>query len=114
MDPPSGMVAMLFTDIEGSTRLATALGGGWPTVLRDHNALVGGAITAAGGWVERTEGDSYFAVFADPRAAARAAVSAQRALRGHDWPDQVGELRVRMGLHVGFVERGELGYVGLE
>jgi predicted ATPase len=41
-------------------------------------------------------------------------VAAQRALRGHGWPEEAGELRVRMGLHVGFVERGESGYVGLE
>jgi class 3 adenylate cyclase len=105
---------MIFTDIEGSTRLAGALGAGWHAVLREHHALVGGAIEDAGGWVDGTEGDSFFAVFADPRAAARAAVAAQRALRAHAWPDAVGELRVRMGLHVGFIERRDTGYVGLE
>src|SRR5690349_4599552 len=108
------MVAMLFTDIEGSTRLATALGPGWQPVLSDHHTLVRGAIEAEGGWVDRTEGDSFFAVFEDPRAGARAAVAALRALRGHPWPEAVGELRVRMGLHVGFVERADTGYVGLE
>jgi predicted ATPase/class 3 adenylate cyclase len=105
---------MLFTDIEGSTRLAAALGSAWPGVLRDHHALVGAAIAAAGGWVERTEGDAFFATFSDPRAGARAAVGALRSLRAHPWPPAVGELRVRMGLHVGFVERAETGYVGLE
>src|SRR4051794_1083175 len=100
------MVAMLFTDIEGSTRLAAELGADWAGVLGAHGEIVGGAIAGEGGWVEGTEGDSFFAVFSDPRAAVRAAVAAQRALHA------AGQVRVRMGLHVGFVERTETGYVG--
>jgi class 3 adenylate cyclase len=30
--PPGGTIALLFTDIEGSTRLAAALGSGWAGV----------------------------------------------------------------------------------
>src|SRR4051794_38665036 len=112
--PPVGTIAMLFTDIEGSTRLAAALGPEWPAVLRDHHALVGGAIGAEGGWIEGTDGDAFFATFADARAAARASVAALRSLRAYAWPPAVGELRVRMGLHVGYVEHPETGYVGLE
>ena len=41
-------------------------------------------------------------------------MAAQRALYARIWPEAVGELRVRMGLHVGYVERGRTGYVGLE
>jgi predicted ATPase/class 3 adenylate cyclase len=112
--PPEGTIALLFTDIEGSTRLATIVGEAWSSVLVDHHALVGGAIEAEGGFVDGTEGDAFFATFVDARAAGRAAVGALRALRGHVWPAAVGELKVRMGLHVGFVERTETGYVGLE
>src|SRR6185312_12563974 len=108
------MVAMLFTDIEGSTRLVGRLGSGWPEVLEAHHALVGDAIAAEGGFVDRTEGDAFLAYFVDAAAAARAAVASLRALRAHRWPPVVGELRVRMGLHVGFVERRSTGYVGLE
>jgi predicted ATPase/class 3 adenylate cyclase len=104
----------LFTDIEGSTRLVTELGSDWAQVLAEHHRLVGGAIADAGGFVDGTEGDAFFATFEDPVAAGRAAVAAQRAVRGHPWPRAVGELRVRMGLHVGRVERTEVGYVGLE
>lgn len=112
--PPEGTIALLFTDVEGSTRLAALVGGAWRSVLADHHALVGGAIEAEGGFVDGTEGDAFFATFADARAAGRAAVSALRALREHRWPAGVGELKVRMGLHVGHVERTETGYVGLE
>ena len=112
--PPEGTIAMLFTDIEGSTRLARALGSSWAEVLADHHALVGGAIAAEGGFVEGTAGDAFVAAFQDAAAGARAAVAALRDLRAHDWPPEVGELGVRMGLHVGRVERGTTGYVGLE
>lgn len=109
-----GTIALLFTDIEGSTRLASELGAAWPAVLADHHALVGGAIAEAGGFVDGTEGDAFFATFADAQAGARAAVAALRHLRSHEWPSAAGELKVRMGLHVGYVERNETGYVGLE
>jgi predicted ATPase/class 3 adenylate cyclase len=109
-----GTIALLFTDIEGSTRLAEALGSAWAGVLADHHELVGGAIAAEGGFIDGTEGDAFFATFQDALSAARAAVAALRALRSHEWPDGVGELRVRMGMHVGYVDRGATGYVGLE
>jgi predicted ATPase/class 3 adenylate cyclase len=108
------MIAMLFTDVEGSTRLATRLGPRWVGVLGDHHRIISAAIAAEGGWVDGTEGDAFFATWSDPAAAARAAVASLRALRAHRWPADVGVLSVRMGLHVGYVERTDTGYVGLE
>src|SRR5690242_18745142 len=103
--PPTGTIALLFTDIEGSTALATRLGPAWTDVLKRHHAILSEAITEEQGWIDGTEGDAFFATFADPGAAARAAVAAQRALTAHRWPEDLGELKVRMGLHVGHVER---------
>jgi hypothetical protein len=51
---------------------------------------VGGAIAAEGGYVDRTEGDAFVATFTEAAAGARAAVRAQRAVRGHAWPPEVG------------------------
>jgi predicted ATPase/class 3 adenylate cyclase len=113
-EPPTGTLALLFTDIEGSTRLAARLGRAWPEVLAEHHELLRSAIDAEGGYVDGTEGDAFFAFFVDAAAAARAGVRALRALRAHPWPEAVGELRVRMGMHVGYVERNATGYVGLE
>ncbi|MGO9822158.1 MAG: ATP-binding protein [Solirubrobacteraceae bacterium] len=79
-----------------------------------HHELVGAVIAAEGGFVDATEGDAFFATFEDPVSAGRAAIGAQRALRAYAWAGEVGELRVRMGLHVGRVQRTEAGYVGLE
>lgn len=105
---------MLFSDVEGSTRLAQELGAAWPAVLADHRRLLRDAITGAGGYIEVTEGDSFFATFADASSALSAALEGQRALRRHPWPEAVGELRVRMGLHTGFADHTDGHYVGLE
>jgi predicted ATPase/class 3 adenylate cyclase len=111
---PVGSVALLFTDIEGSTVLARALGGEWPSVLEQHYELLLRAIQGNGGYIDRATGDGFFALFEDSVLAVRAAVSAQRALARHPWPPAVGELRVRMGLHTGVVEDGDHGYMGLD
>jgi class 3 adenylate cyclase/predicted ATPase len=112
--PPSGLIAMLFTDIEGSTRLASSLGDGWVEVLATYHEIVEGVVRSAGGWVDGTTGDGFFITFGDVSEAGRAAVAIQRRLRTCRWPAAVGELKVRMGLHVGQVERRAHGYVGLE
>ena len=67
--PPAGTIALLFTDIEGSTRLARQLGDDWRVVLADHDRLVQETIVSEGGFVQGTEGDAFFATFADASAA---------------------------------------------
>src|SRR6266540_6172914 len=83
---PTGTVTFLFTDIEGSTRLLQELGDRYAAVRDEHAAIVRQAIDEGGGAEVSTEGDSFFAAFAGPVGAVRAAVAAQRGLAGHDWP----------------------------
>jgi predicted ATPase/class 3 adenylate cyclase len=113
MHLPTGTVTFLFTDIEGSTRLLQQLGDGYRAVQDDHARIVRGAIDEVGGVAIRTEGDSFFAVFADHTAAMRAAVAAQTALAAHPWPHG-RPLRVRMGLHTGHGELGGDDYLGID
>jgi len=113
-EPPSGLIAMLFADIEGSTRLAASLGDEWDGVLRTCHEIVDRGARSAGGWVDGTAGDGFFVTFGEVSDAGRAAVAIQRELRNHPWPAAVGELKVRMGVHVGEVRRRGHGYVGLE
>ncbi len=40
MHLPSGLVTFLFTDIEGSTRLAQMLGPGYRPVLNEHRQVI--------------------------------------------------------------------------
>ncbi|WP_460543588.1 adenylate/guanylate cyclase domain-containing protein [Glycomyces halotolerans] len=104
---PAGDVTFMFTDIEGSTRLASGLGAEpYRIVLHRHRALIREVLRAHRGTEIETEGDSFFVVFADAADAAGAAIDIQTALRGADWPDLglgVGPVRprVRMGLHTG-------------
>jgi predicted ATPase/class 3 adenylate cyclase len=110
---PTGTVTFLFTDIEGSTRLLQELGDGYPTVRDEHAAILRRAIADGDGVEVSTEGDSFFAAFASPVAAAGAAVAAQRALAAHPWPAGF-PVRVRMGLHTGEGVLGGDNYVGID
>ena len=112
---PTGTVTFLFTDIEGSTRLAERLGtAAWSELLEAHQAILRQAFAASDGREIKTEGDSFFVVFRSAQAAVGATVDAQRALAAHAWPDGAA-VRVRMGLHTGegvLVSDGD--YVGLD
>jgi predicted ATPase/class 3 adenylate cyclase len=94
-------VTFLFTDIEGSTKLAQAFRGDrWTTILARHREIIRTALAAANGHEEKTEGDGFLAVFGRPADAVRAAADAQRRLAAEPWPDDAA-VRVRMGLHSG-------------
>ncbi|HEX8627464.1 MAG TPA: adenylate/guanylate cyclase domain-containing protein [Catenuloplanes sp.] len=101
---PSGLVTFMFTDIEGSTRLARMLGPGYRPVLSDHRRLLRRTLAEGDGAELFTEGDSFFVAFRDAGAALDASVSAQRALAAHDWPAPEAAPRVRIGLHTGYAE----------
>lgn len=102
---PTGEVTLLFTDVEGSTRLWELHGERMLALLADHDRVVAHAVADAGGVLQtsRAEGDSSFAVFADPRAAVAAAVSLQRAMTAHSWPVDL-VIRTRAALHTGTIE----------
>jgi predicted ATPase/class 3 adenylate cyclase len=106
-DLRGGTVTLLFTDIEGSTRLLESLGDAYADALADHRRLVREAVRAHGGVEIDTQGDAFFCAFARARDAVGAAAEAQRALSTTD-------VRVRMGIHTGEPTRTEEGYVGLD
>jgi len=112
IEPPTGAVTFLFTDIEGSTRLVKQLRNDYGAVLRDHQRVLRGAFEAHHGYEVDTQGDSFFVAFASAREALLAAVEGQLALRAHPWPDGV-EIKVRMGLHTGQVSAQDGRYTGL-
>jgi len=101
---PRGQVTFLFTDIEGSTRLAQMLGTGYRPVLTEHRRLLHATLSACDGAPLFTEGDSFFVAFADAGAALTACAEAQRVLAAHDWPAPEARPLVRMGLHTGHAE----------
>ncbi|GAA4696030.1 adenylate/guanylate cyclase domain-containing protein [Phytohabitans rumicis] len=101
---PNGLVTFMFTDIEGSTRLAQMLGAGYRPVLSEHRRLLRRTLSESDGTELFTEGDSFFVAFSDAAAAVDACLTAQRALAAHEWPSAESTPRVRMGLHTGQAE----------
>jgi predicted ATPase/class 3 adenylate cyclase len=109
----SGTVTLLFSDIEGSTRLLRRTGEAYPGLLELHRTLLREAFERHGGRVLGAEGDEFFVAFASAADAAAAARDGQLALATHDWPDG-NEIRVRMGLHTGEPRPVDGNYVGLD
>lgn len=99
---PVGTFTLMFTDIEGSTLL-------WEKhdsnivaeVIDAHNAILRAAMTAWGGTEVRSEGDAFFFRFPTAGNALTCAVEIQLALNAHQWHKEVGQLRVRIGIHTG-------------
>ena len=109
---PPGTVTFLFSDVEGSTRLARKLGDRYADVLVEHVRLLRRAFGDHGGHEIDTQGDSLFVAFPRARNAVLAAASAQRAIAEHSWPDGA-QLRVRMGLHTGEAAVTDDRYLGV-
>jgi hypothetical protein len=92
---PSGTVTLVFTDIEGSTRLLHSLGAeGYRSALGEHQRVVRAAFDQQDGYEVDTAGDGFFYAFSTAAGAAHAVGEALAALDG-------GPVRVRAGIHTG-------------
>src|SRR6266540_3918574 len=106
-DFPTGVVTLLFTDVEGSTRLLHELGDDYGEALHEHRRRLRAVFADHEGVEVDTQGDAFFVAFARASNAVAAATDGQRALAD-------GPIRVRMGLHTGEPRLTEEGYVGLD
>jgi predicted ATPase/class 3 adenylate cyclase len=114
VDQPTGTVTLLFTDIEGSTRLLDRLG---PERYREgldlHRRLLSEAFQRYDGYEVDCEGDAFFVAFSRAADAVAAAAEGQRALAVAEW-EGGNEIRVRMGIHTGSPLAVPPKYVGLD
>ena len=104
---PSDRVTLLFTDIEGSTRLLHELGDGYADALAEHRRVLRAAFGRHGGVEVGTQGDAFFAAFERATDAIAAAAAAQSELAATP-------VRVRLGLHTGEPRLADDGYTGLD
>jgi predicted ATPase len=105
---PTGTVTMLFTDIEGSTRLVRELGTDrYTAALAEHRHELRDVFARHRGMEVDTQGDAFFVAFGRATDAVAAAEEAQRRLKA-------SPLRVRVGLHTGEPALSAEGYVGLD
>src|SRR2546428_12372951 len=101
-------VTLLFTDIEGSTRLVQELGEGYAAALETHRVAVRAALAAHGGEEIDCRGDEFSIAFGDPRQAVAAAQAVQ--------PGAGGDIPSRDGIPTGGADphhRGPLAPCGL-
>jgi class 3 adenylate cyclase len=113
VEPPSGTVTLMFTDVEGSTQLVQRLGEDYAATLNEQRRLLRTAVGEAGGYEVDCRADEFFAAFQSPKDGLSAADSIQRSFGAHAWPEGI-RVRLRIGLHTGepVVEGG--AYLGLD
>lgn len=97
--PQRALAAVLFTDLADSTERAAAVGDErWQRMLDVHDSVVRTAVRRHGGRLVKTTGDGVLAVFPSAGGALHAGLQIRAALEEHD-------LAVRIGVHVGDVDR---------
>ena len=115
---PTGRVALVFTDIEGSTRLWERCSAGMRAALELHDRILRTRLLEHSGYEVKTQGDSFMVAFATVRDAVSWCLAVQAELLRAPWPEELlaereaaevrgswgvvhRGLRVRMGVHVG-------------
>jgi class 3 adenylate cyclase len=105
--PECALAAVLFSDVVGSTERASALGGErWKRLLDRHDHVARTCVGRRGGTVVKTTGDGVVATLPSAISALRAAQEMQAALSDEG-------LEVRVGVHVGDVDRRGVDISGL-
>jgi class 3 adenylate cyclase len=105
-EQPAGSITLVFTDIEGSTRLLRELGEeAYRDALAEHRRVVREAF--ASGYEVDEEGDAFFYAFPTAGSAVAAVEQAMRAL-------ERGPIRIRVGMHTGEPALDPPKYVGLD
>jgi len=111
-------VAILFSDLTGSTALYTKVGDAAAfRLVDDHFDVLRAAIEAHGGVIVKTMGDAVMAAFVDPSACARASIAALRAFEGFRAAREHGDLvGIKLGMFAGpcyvVTANGSLDYFG--
>ena len=105
---PSGTVTLVFTDVEGSTKLLEELGtDAYREALGEHRRVVREAFDAHRGYEVDYEGDAFFYAFASAQAALSAVSEAMVGL-------EAGPIRIRVGIHTGEPALDPPKYVGMD
>jgi adenylate cyclase len=101
---PNGRVAILFSDIEGSTALNERIGDrAWVRLIDRHDKMVSRHVRRHSGYVVKSQGDGFMIAFARPEQAVWCSMDVQRELA-----KRPNGIRVRIGIHEGkSVRRGD-------
>lgn len=107
---PTGTVTFLFTDIEGSTRLAQEFPDTLQSALYRHNSILQNVIESNRGFVFEIIGDAFCCAFGNANDAVKAAIEIQLALAREKWEDAA--IKIRIGIHSGKADWSGTKYSG--
>ncbi|OAN41554.1 adenylate/guanylate cyclase domain-containing protein [Mycolicibacterium iranicum] len=94
---PNGRVAIMFSDIEGSTALNERIGDrAFVRMIGKHDKSVRRFVDKHDGYVVKSQGDGFMLAFAQPEQAVRCGVDIQQLLHKRH-----NGIRVRIGIHAG-------------
>ncbi|GBB94024.1 hypothetical protein RclHR1_22770003 [Rhizophagus clarus] len=118
--PPTGQIALVFTDIKNSTFLWETLPDAMRSAIKQHNTIMRRQLRFIGGYEVKTEGDAFMVSFPTVSSALLWCFTVQLELLKVDWPSEIIEsedgkivyggadndliykgLSVRMGIHWG-------------
>lgn len=111
IEPPTGDLAMVFTDIKNSTLLWDNYPAAMRSAIKVHNAIMRRQLRIIGGYEVKTEGDAFIVSFPTPTAALLwCFIVQQQLLTTNDWPAEI--LSSDQGLEIKDTE-GNLIFRGL-
>jgi class 3 adenylate cyclase len=97
-----GRIALMFTDLKGSTAFYERVGDARAYhLVRDHFAFLGGIVREHDGAIVKTIGDAVMAAFTDPAQAMRAAIAIQQQVGAFNRDHGEDSILIKLGLHVG-------------
>ncbi len=101
-DVEIGQVAIMFTDLQGSTKLYDDLGDATAyRLVREHFAFLSERVQRHNGCIVKTVGDAIMAAFYDPADAVRSALSIQDEVTSFNRGRADGGIVLKLGLHLG-------------
>ncbi len=101
-DVEIGRVAIMFTDLQGSTRLYDDLGDATAyRLVRDHFAFLSEQVQRHNGFIVKTVGDAVMAAFHDPADAVRAVLSIKDEVASFNRGRSDRGILLKIGLHLG-------------
>ncbi len=104
MSSPDGALTLLFCDLEDAAEIERELGPERAAeLLRDHRLIVERVVEHHAGTVAKSHDDGFMVAFDSAHAALRCAIDLQRSLADRTVPGGDRPLRLRVGLHTGFV-----------
>ena len=97
-----GWIAIMFSDLKGSTELYDALGDVTAyNLVRDHFAFLLDRVQRNHGFVVKTVGDAVMAAFSRPDDAVRAALAIQDDIAGFNSAHAATPIVLKLGVHAG-------------